>query len=697
MIGGRLLTAALALLLSGVVVAAQDAAGPLPERRITVEPGVDFYGSDLRSIFGTTLPICRDTCMAESACTAFTFNAAASACFLKSDDGARTAFPAALSATLAPQPEGLAARAAARAAELGFLPAERLAAAREAALSAGFPPVNPVAEAQVAADLAAMLAEINRTDAAAAWAALSAHAAGAEVEDSSQRSWLRDLAVSAGINAFLRAGTDAEAGEAARLTGVALEAADEGRASLDALRLAELLAPGPAIAAAVARAEGLYGFRVVDRQVDFEAASPRACFDFSEPLAGAGTDYADFVRIDAGTYPVEARDRQLCIDGLAHGSRLPGDAARGAAVRRGRAAARLGRAGSLCARPDARGPLRRPRLRPAEERGGLGADRIGQHHRGGAPALPGRDAQRGDGDRQRRLRQPADGERGNPRARHPGRAGVGGDRRACAGVEPRRDDDPAHGRRGRRAGARALRADRTRRRRAVRRGLGGLGDAVVRGDRSRAGGLDRRGRAACLPPRPVGRRRARGRRGDAACPQQRRAWPGCDRRARAHPVRSGPAARPRRSRGGTGDGRGGAGLRLPEPRRARVRPLRPGRRRAAGAAAGRRLRDDRTRRLPAGGDGVRHGSGPGRPGPGGRGASADRNHHPRGRGRVRAVCASRPGCRRPDAGAADRRGRSHRRLAARGPCRPGGSAAGDGGVPGRGLHAGAGRSRADPA
>ena len=59
----------------------------------------------------------------------------------------------------------------------------------------------------------------------------------------------------------------------------------------------------------------------LDRQVDFEAASPRACFSFSEPLAGAGVDYADFVRVDAGTFPVEARDRDLCIDGLAHGSR----------------------------------------------------------------------------------------------------------------------------------------------------------------------------------------------------------------------------------------------------------------------------------------------------------------------------------------------------------------------------------------
>ncbi|HRO12515.1 MAG TPA: PAN/Apple domain-containing protein, partial [Amaricoccus sp.] len=163
MIGGRLFEAALALcvVVAAGAAAAQAPGGPLPERRLTVEPGVDFYGSDLRSIFGTTLPICRDACLAEGACTAFTFNTAANACFLKSDDGARTPFPAALSATLAPQPEGLATRAAARAAELGFLPAGRLAAAREAALSAGFPQEAQIAEPTVAAQLDALLAEVN--------------------------------------------------------------------------------------------------------------------------------------------------------------------------------------------------------------------------------------------------------------------------------------------------------------------------------------------------------------------------------------------------------------------------------------------------------------------------------------------------------------------------------------------------------
>ena len=141
----------------------------------------------------------------------------------------------------------------------------------------------------VAAELAALRRDVNATDSAAAWSALAGYAAGAEVEDWSQNSEVRDLAVAAGINAFLRAATDAEAGEAARLTGVALEAAGDGRASLDALRLAESLAPGPAIAAAVERAEGLYGFRVTDRQVDFEAASPRACFTFSDPLAASAS------------------------------------------------------------------------------------------------------------------------------------------------------------------------------------------------------------------------------------------------------------------------------------------------------------------------------------------------------------------------------------------------------------------------
>ena len=211
MVGGRPMAWTLALLCGVLAVgsaAAQGTDGPLPERRITVEPGVDLYGSDLRSIFGTTLPICRDACLAEAACTAFTFNTAASACFLKSDDGARTPFPAALSATLAPQPDGLAARAAARAAD-ARLPAAGAArgGARGGALG-GLPAGDPGRRGRRSRrDLAALRAEVNRTDAAAAWAALAGlrrRRGGRGLGASAPA--LRDLAVAAGINAFLRAG-----------------------------------------------------------------------------------------------------------------------------------------------------------------------------------------------------------------------------------------------------------------------------------------------------------------------------------------------------------------------------------------------------------------------------------------------------------------------------------------------------------
>jgi hypothetical protein len=56
-----LLAALVALAPSG----ARAEAGPVPERRVVVETGVDFYGGDLRSIYGTSLAICRDVCLAE--------------------------------------------------------------------------------------------------------------------------------------------------------------------------------------------------------------------------------------------------------------------------------------------------------------------------------------------------------------------------------------------------------------------------------------------------------------------------------------------------------------------------------------------------------------------------------------------------------------------------------------------------------
>ncbi len=312
---GRILGALIGLAVAlGGMARAQDV---LPERRLTVEAGVDFYGGDLRSIYGTTLPICRDACLATAQCGAFTFNTAAASCFLKTDATRRDPFPAARSAVLGPQPAGLVAAAAARQAELAFLAAPAFASAREAALSVGFD-VAPIAlDPDGLATLSALRAAVNSSDAARDWLALAAFGTQAAPDDWDARRALRETAVASAVNAYLRGG----GAQAARALGAALEAQGEGRLALDALRLAERLAPGPQIAADVARAEALYGFRVLDLQVDFEPAAPRACVNFSEGLASAGVEYADFVSIDGGPFPVVARDGQLCIEGLSHGTR----------------------------------------------------------------------------------------------------------------------------------------------------------------------------------------------------------------------------------------------------------------------------------------------------------------------------------------------------------------------------------------
>ena len=65
-----------------------------------------------------------------------------------------------------------------------------------------------------------------------------------------------------------------------------------------------------------------HGFRLLDYTVDADAASPRACFQFSEDLPGKRTDFSPFVAIAGKDKPaLSADDKQLCVEGLKHGER----------------------------------------------------------------------------------------------------------------------------------------------------------------------------------------------------------------------------------------------------------------------------------------------------------------------------------------------------------------------------------------
>ncbi len=65
-----------------------------------------------------------------------------------------------------------------------------------------------------------------------------------------------------------------------------------------------------------------HGFRIADYKVDSDAASPRVCFQFSDPLARGKVDFAPFVAVaGAANAAVSVEDAQLCVDGLKHGER----------------------------------------------------------------------------------------------------------------------------------------------------------------------------------------------------------------------------------------------------------------------------------------------------------------------------------------------------------------------------------------
>ena len=88
----------------------------------------------------------------------------------------------------------------------------------------------------------------------------------------------------------------------------ALKASLDRRDSLDVRKIYEAM-----------RAE--HGFRIVDYKVDNESASPRVCFNFSDPLARK-TDFSPYVAVSgAAETAISNEDQQLCVEGLKHGER----------------------------------------------------------------------------------------------------------------------------------------------------------------------------------------------------------------------------------------------------------------------------------------------------------------------------------------------------------------------------------------
>jgi uncharacterized protein YfaS (alpha-2-macroglobulin family) len=119
--------------------------------------------------------------------------------------------------------------------------------------------------------------------------------------------------------AYRRAKT--KEGEAAALAALATAFGknDQWRPALNALKLALKLGTNPGLKATYDQLREKYGFRVSDFSVDSDAASPRACFQFSEPLMKRA-DFSPFVAVAGDDKPaLSVDDQQLCVEGLKHG------------------------------------------------------------------------------------------------------------------------------------------------------------------------------------------------------------------------------------------------------------------------------------------------------------------------------------------------------------------------------------------
>nr|WP_233588953.1 alpha-2-macroglobulin family protein [Falsigemmobacter faecalis] len=307
----------------------------LPDRRAVIAEGMDLPGGDLRSLIGTTLDSCEQTCLADSACTAFTWNGRNGSCFPKSGAAAPTAYERAFSGLVRELPAGAQETARDRAAALPFLRRGLWETAKSQAralgrshMAGGFGAEalrEAAREAENSGDLPRAAAlrgtAASVSDTAADWAeyarislALSGRqdAPGAKI-----------AALNATLNAWLRApDTAATQHNLLSLMARTLEQNDMGREALKALRHAQSLTPRDDTATALDRLAGLYGMRIGTHRIESDLASPRLCAEFTEELVANGVDYTPYVQLPHAGMTVEPGGwRELCVAGLTHGER----------------------------------------------------------------------------------------------------------------------------------------------------------------------------------------------------------------------------------------------------------------------------------------------------------------------------------------------------------------------------------------
>jgi len=316
------------------------------ERSIELLPGIDYFGRDYATLKSISLDDCQTACLNDSRCRAFTYNTKAAWCFLKESHEEPRPFAGAVSGQVVERAvqvtgaEGTAPRpvsSQARLAELQFLPPRELAEARRLTAKLASAPAPGVKLATLTAQARTALQSNEPAQAAALysqalnlapedptlWMALAESSlAAAEAGDWDDRQRYRQQATAAAINTYTQALNDAERAAALALIARTLAQRQEWRAAIRANRAALALVDSPALRQVLDQQIAEHGFRIKGHDVESDAASPRICIQFSDPLDLRRPNLTDFVRVVGRTdLPIEAESKQICIDGVRHGER----------------------------------------------------------------------------------------------------------------------------------------------------------------------------------------------------------------------------------------------------------------------------------------------------------------------------------------------------------------------------------------
>src|SRR4051812_5197081 len=120
-------------------------------------------------------------------------------------------------------------------------------------------------------------------------------------------------ATTAAYIAYRQATAAADEADALIMLANAYGKRDDWRPALNALALALKLNETPDLKTIYAGLREKYGFRVSNFSVDSDAASPRACFQFTESLPKR-TDFSPFIAVAGEDKPALAvDDQQLCV------------------------------------------------------------------------------------------------------------------------------------------------------------------------------------------------------------------------------------------------------------------------------------------------------------------------------------------------------------------------------------------------